>query len=46
MNREQLEHVLRAASRITGDLDVLVIGSQSVLGPRPTQPTPRDRSGK
>ncbi|MGH3766815.1 MAG: DUF6036 family nucleotidyltransferase [Pseudonocardiaceae bacterium] len=32
MNREQLEHVLRAASQITGDPDVLVIGSQSILG--------------
>lgn len=32
MNREQLEHVLRAASQITGDADVLVIGSQSILG--------------
>lgn len=32
MTREQLEHVLRAASKIAGDPDVLVIGSQSVLG--------------
>ncbi|GAA3748358.1 hypothetical protein GCM10022225_35440 [Plantactinospora mayteni] len=27
-----MEHVLRAASQITGDSEVLVIGSQSVLG--------------
>ena len=32
MNREQLEHILRAASAIAGEPDVLVIGSQSVLG--------------
>ena len=31
MTREQLEHVLRAASAIAGERDVLVIGSQSVL---------------
>lgn len=32
MKREHLEHVLRAASRIAEDPDVLVIGSQSILG--------------
>jgi hypothetical protein len=32
MTREQLEHVLRAASRIAEVPDVLVIGSQSLLG--------------
>jgi hypothetical protein len=32
MNREQLAHILRAASAITGVQDVLVIGSQSILG--------------
>jgi hypothetical protein len=32
MRREQLEHVLRAASQIADDPNVLVIGSQSVLG--------------
>ena len=32
MTREQLEHILRAASTIARDPDVLVIGSQSVLG--------------
>jgi hypothetical protein len=32
MTREQLEHILRAVSTIAGDPDVLVIGSQSVLG--------------
>lgn len=32
MKRDQLEHVLRAVSRIVPDGEVLVIGSQSVLG--------------
>lgn len=32
MTREQLAHVLRAAARITDDPDILVIGSQSILG--------------
>jgi hypothetical protein len=32
VTREQLAHVLRAASAIADDPDVLVIGSQSVLG--------------
>jgi uncharacterized nucleotidyltransferase DUF6036 len=32
MTREQLEHILRAASRIVNERDVLVIGSQSILG--------------
>jgi len=32
MNRQQLEHVLRAAARITGDPDILVIGSRSIPG--------------
>jgi hypothetical protein len=35
VNREQLEHVLRAASQTAGDRDVLVIGSQSILGAFP-----------
>jgi hypothetical protein len=32
MNRAQLEHVLRAAARIVDDPDLLVIGSQAILG--------------
>jgi hypothetical protein len=32
VTREQLAHILRAASAIAGERDVLVIGSQSVLG--------------
>ena len=40
MRREQLEHVLRAASQIADDSDVLVIGSQSVLGAIPEDRLP------
>ena len=40
MRREQLEHVLRAASQIAGESDVLVIGSQSVLGAIPEDRLP------
>lgn len=32
MRREQLEHVLRAAARIVGERDFLVVGSAAVLG--------------
>ena len=32
MNREQLAHVLRAAATIVNDADILVLGSQSILG--------------
>lgn len=32
MNREQFAHILRAAAAIAGESDVLVIGSQSLLG--------------
>jgi len=32
MKRNQLEHVLRAASRITGESDLLVVGSAAILG--------------
>lgn len=32
MNRQQLAHLLRAASQIAGDANVLVLGSQAILG--------------
>jgi hypothetical protein len=40
VRREQLEHVLRAASQIADDPHVLVIGSQSVLGSLPEERLP------
>ena len=42
MRREQLEHVLRAASTIVGERDVLVIGSQAVLGTIPDADLPME----
>ena len=38
MNRSQLEHILRAAGAITNQLDIVVIGSQAVLGQFPDAP--------
>lgn len=32
MNRTQLEHIIRAASQISGDAEIVVIGSQAVHG--------------
>ncbi|MDN5763982.1 MAG: hypothetical protein L0H41_16915 [Microlunatus sp.] len=32
MNREQLAHLLRASAHIAGDPNILVIGSQAILG--------------
>jgi hypothetical protein len=38
VNRAQLEHVIRAAATIADDDEIVVIGSQSVLGQFPTAP--------
>ncbi len=38
MTREQLEHVIRAAAAITGDGEIVVIGSTSILGQFPNAP--------
>ena len=35
MNREQLEHAIRAACQVSGDLEVYVFGSQAILGEHP-----------
>jgi len=40
VRREQLEHVVRAASSIVGERDILVIGSQAVLGSIPDERLP------
>lgn len=42
MNREQLEHAVRAAAAITGERVVLVIGSQSILGTFPDDVLPHE----
>ncbi|HZW11306.1 MAG TPA: DUF6036 family nucleotidyltransferase [Phycisphaerales bacterium] len=38
MNRQQLEHILRAAAAITGAEELVVIGSQAILGAYPDAP--------
>lgn len=38
MNREDLEHIIRAAAEITNEYEFVVIGSQSILGPVPNPP--------
>ena len=38
MQRPQLEHIIRAAAGITGATEIVVIGSQSVLGQFPDSP--------
>lgn len=38
MNRAQLEHVIRASAAISGDDEIVVIGSQSILGQFPAAP--------
>jgi hypothetical protein len=35
MNREELEHIIRASSDITDQYEFVIIGSQSILGPIP-----------
>ena len=40
MNRDQLEHLIRAAAVIVGDDEIVVIGSQAVLGQFPDAPEP------
>lgn len=38
MTRDQLEHVIRAAAAVAADDDIVVIGSQAVLGQFPDAP--------
>ncbi|MBM3890127.1 MAG: hypothetical protein FJ388_13515 [Verrucomicrobia bacterium] len=38
MNRRQLEHVLRASGSIVGCRDIVVVGSQAILGAHPDAP--------
>lgn len=35
MNREQLEHAIRAACEISGDDELYIFGSQAILGQYP-----------
>jgi hypothetical protein len=45
MRRAELEHLLRAASQISGERDILVIGSQSILGTLPQDELPSEATG-
>lgn len=38
MRRADLEHVIRAAAAISGDDEIIVVGSQSILGQYPAAP--------
>jgi hypothetical protein len=38
MNREDLEHIIRAASEVTNEYEFVIVGSQSILGPIPYPP--------
>ncbi|MBM4320699.1 MAG: hypothetical protein FJ125_12265 [Deltaproteobacteria bacterium] len=40
MTREQLEHVIRAAADIADDEEIVVVGSQAILGQFPSAPAP------
>lgn len=39
MNRENLEHIIRAASRVSDEYEIVIVGSQSVLGDFPNAPS-------
>jgi len=38
MTRAQLEHLIRAAAEIAADDDIVIIGSQAILGQFPDAP--------
>lgn len=44
MKREDLEHVIRAAADATGELEIVVVGSQAILAQFPEAPDPLLRS--
>jgi hypothetical protein len=40
MRRDQLEHAIRTACRIIGRPEVIIVGSQSILGTYPEEALP------
>jgi hypothetical protein len=38
MQRSELEHIIRASGEITNDNEIVIIGSQSILGQFPNAP--------
>jgi hypothetical protein len=39
MTRSQLEHLIRAAADIAADDDIIIVGSQAILGQFPNAPS-------
>lgn len=44
MRRASLEHIIRAASAIVDDPEIIIIGSQAILGSFPDAPEPLNAS--
>ncbi len=42
MNRDQLAHILRAASKIVEDANIVVLGSQAILGSHDADALPEE----
>jgi len=38
MNREELEHIIRASAEVRDQYEFIIVGSQSILGPVPNPP--------
>src|SRR5437763_6968638 len=38
MRRPELEHIIRAAAQVAGDSDIVIVGSQAILGQFPDAP--------
>jgi hypothetical protein len=38
VRRQDLEHIIRAAADVTGDQEIVVVGSQAILGQHPDAP--------
>jgi len=38
VRRQDLEHIIRAAAAVTGDQDIVIVGSQAILGECPDAP--------
>ena len=43
MRRDQLEHIIRAAADVTKQKDLIIIGSQAILGQYPNAPESLER---
>jgi hypothetical protein len=43
VRRQDLEHIVRAAADVTGDREIIVVGSQAILGQHPNAPRRAER---